>query len=351
MLMDDTVFLATSRERLIEKLYILDEFCESHGMIINESKTKFMVIHGGVRDRMPIKISSRMIEHCDQYVYLGSIFTSDGSTKSSLCARQKHYNKLVLFLRNNCDMPFVMKKKVIDAAFNAALLYGCESWLDTNLKDVEKLYVGAIKNLLAVRVTTPSDLCLIELGYPPLRALVRRRQQQFFSRMMSDRRHMTDDTLMFAIDLTQTHSEKMRECINGTLIYANIVTGAHELNNKVSSAAGTKFRTYCNINRDLSVHNVYSTYIPEHLRIAFTRVRLSSHRLRIETGRWARIPRERRLCECGTVQDEEHVLVRCPLTEPLRRRYGKAVTFPDIIDSANCEDDFRFIHDVMSSYN
>ena len=41
-------------------------------------------------------------------------------------------------------MPFVMKKKVIDAAFNAALLYGCESWLDTYLKDVEKLYVGAI---------------------------------------------------------------------------------------------------------------------------------------------------------------------------------------------------------------
>ena len=68
MLMDDTVILATSRERLIAKLYILDEFCESHGMIINESKTKFMVIHGGVRDRMPIKIGSRMIEHCDQYV-------------------------------------------------------------------------------------------------------------------------------------------------------------------------------------------------------------------------------------------------------------------------------------------
>ena len=139
-------------------------------MIINESKTKYMVIHGGVRDRMPIKISGRMIDHFDQYVDLGCIFTSDGSTKSSLCAqfvgRQKHYNKLVLFLRNICDMPTVMKKKVIDAAFNAALLYGCESWLDTYLKDVEKLYIGAIKNLLAARVTTPSDLCLIELGYP-----------------------------------------------------------------------------------------------------------------------------------------------------------------------------------------
>ena len=139
----------------------------------------------------------------------------------------------------------------------------------------------------------------------------------------------------------------MREYINGTLIYANIVTGAHELNNKGSSAAGTKFKTYCNINCDLSVHNVYCSYIPEHLRIAFTIVRLSSHRLRIETGHCARFPWEHRLCEFDTVQDEEHVLVRCPL----RCRYGKAVTFPDIMDSANCEGDFRFNHDVITCYN
>ena len=36
------------------------------------------------------------------------------------------------------------------------------------MNDVEKLYIGAIKNLLAVRVTTSSDLCLVELEYPPL---------------------------------------------------------------------------------------------------------------------------------------------------------------------------------------
>ena len=95
---------------------------------------------------------------------------------------------------------------------------------------------------------------------------------------------------------------------------------------------------------------IMSPYIPEHLRIAFTRVCLSSHRLRIDTGRWARIPRVRRLCDCGAVQAEEHVLVRCPLTETPRCRYGKAVTFPDIIDSANCVDDFGFIHDVMSDW-
>ncbi len=43
--------------------------------------------------------------------------------------------------------------------------------------------------------------------------------------------------------------------------------------------------------------------------VACTRIRLSSHRLRVETGRWDRIPFENRTCLCGAVQTEEHVLL------------------------------------------
>ena len=46
MLMDDTVIFASSRNRLIMKLNILDEYCQAYGMQMNESKTKFMVING-----------------------------------------------------------------------------------------------------------------------------------------------------------------------------------------------------------------------------------------------------------------------------------------------------------------
>ena len=44
MLMDDTVILATSRRKLEEKLNILWEYCDTHGMLVNTDKTKFMVI-------------------------------------------------------------------------------------------------------------------------------------------------------------------------------------------------------------------------------------------------------------------------------------------------------------------
>ena len=63
-----------------------------------------------------------------------------------------------------------------------------------------------------------------------------------------------------------------------------------------------------------------ATAISEQGRIASTRLRLSSHYLRVETGRWSRIPLEDRLCQCQTgIQTEEHVLLRCPLSQTLQQ--------------------------------
>ena len=46
LLMDDTIILATSRDRLKEKVEILLQFCHESGMVINQEKTKSMVING-----------------------------------------------------------------------------------------------------------------------------------------------------------------------------------------------------------------------------------------------------------------------------------------------------------------
>ena len=161
LLMDDTVIMATSRARLKEKLNLLNHFCVSYGMVVNRSKTKFMVLHGDNQDRQPLQLGDLWIDHCDRYTYLGAVFTADGSTNSAIKEhvkeRQKHFNKL-MFLNTNKDMPFIAKRKVVEPAFNAALLYGCESWVGGNYHAVNKLYMGAIRCLLGVRVTTTSHV-------------------------------------------------------------------------------------------------------------------------------------------------------------------------------------------------
>ena len=45
---------------------------------------------------------------------------------------------------------------------------------------------------------------------------------------------------------------------------------------------------------------------------AITKFRLGSHKLKIETGRWQRIPRDERLCgTCHVLGDERHCIYDC----------------------------------------
>ena len=209
MLMDDTVLIATSRERLIEKLNLLAWWCNKSGMVINEDKTQFMAFVTtvqGERDPIVLKLHHGVVRvhHCDEYKYLGAIFTSDGKVTTSLdkhcTTKQKDINKLVIFLECNKNAPFKVKKTVVDACFNASFLYGCEAWLGVKpTADMKTLYMKAIKMLLGVRQSTPNELCLIETGYPSLEAAIRQRQRQFFNKMREERHDMANDPLMFAL--------------------------------------------------------------------------------------------------------------------------------------------------------
>ena len=65
LLMDDTVLLATTREKCEEKFSVLLDFCHDFGMEINASKTKFMVINGTSEDRYPLSVGGVQVQNCD----------------------------------------------------------------------------------------------------------------------------------------------------------------------------------------------------------------------------------------------------------------------------------------------
>ena len=179
----------------------------------------------------------------------------------------------------------------------------------------------------------------------------------FFSRVVQDRAGMTDDPLMFALELTKTDNRRTYKYIEQLLMPVDYIGDALTvLRNRILNSDRTKFITYSAIKPGFLVHPVYSKaavikpFIPEHCRIAFSRLRLSSHRLRVETGRWARLPRDQRLWPCGAVQDEGHVLQDCPLVNHIRCRYSQVVIFPDILqNAANCAD-FKLIYDILSHF-
>ena len=342
MLMDDTVILATSRESLEMKLGILKDYCDEYGMQINEKKTEFMVVNGSTRDRENIVVNGMTVKHCTKYVYLGVIILENGSAASMLKAhvadKKKHLNRLIIFLSRNHDAPFFVKRKVFDAAFSSAILYGCEAWLDVSLKPLETMYMSAVRRLLDVRRSTPTLTCLIEAGIPSLEAVVRHRQSKFFQCIFDQRKDLEDsDPLMHTLSFMRQNNPVLYTNINELMqldLKCDLKSDYDQLCSKLRQSAPekTKHRLYLSMNPDLSVHPLYKRVdsahaIEDNLRISFTRIRICSHKLRSETGRWNGTPPELRLCPHCTdsVQDEEHIL-QCPATVAIRNNFDISTT-------------------------
>ena len=122
---------------------------------------------------------------------------------------------------------------------------------------------------------------------------------------------------------------------------------------RIQASQRTLATTYCQMNLELVVHPMYHSkdIIDDDFRIAFTRFRLSSHRLKIETGRWARIPHERRLCQCGAIQSEKHVLCECILVSDIRISYGNAtVDFDEFVSAPKSKQQLAMILKILDFY-
>ena len=177
-----------------------------------------------------------------------------------------------------------------------------------------------------------------------------KRQAKFFDKLITEREGLLDDPFWHVFTLIGDNS--MKRHILHIARGHRIVNVDADPKNKIASAEGTKFTTYKLINPEITPHRIYKSNthkVPEYLRISFTRMRTSSHRLRVETGRWARIHHDRRLCECNLdVQDEEHVLNNCPFVANIRQQFNLKC-FPQCLQEPDLRD-FHAIHAIVDYF-
>ena len=102
---------------------------------------------------------------------------------------------------------------------------------------------------------------------------------------------------------------------------------------ELQSSTG-KLRTYKIIKKDFKLERYL--YLPSYLRIPITRLRVSAHGLRIETGRYTlpKTPGEERVCwNCKDyIEDELHFLFNCPLYENIPVRAELLAFVPPSIE-------------------
>ncbi len=88
---------------------------------------------------------------------------------------------------------------------------------------------------------------------------------------------------------------------------------------------GNKLRTYANFKNNYNVENYLMVGLPPAYIKSIASLRLSTHGLEIERGRYYQppVPPERRVCQqcsSGTVEDETHFLFKCQKYQQQRRK-------------------------------
>ena len=176
---------------------------------------------------------------------------------------------------------------------------------------------------------------MIEAGVGNAKSYIKDRQSKFLHKLLARNNFLTSyigNFINMAIDVRCPAGVILSELKNLGPEHDFRMQSLSDAASAIEGSVSTRRFTYLALNRTLS-HNPAlnaTNNIPEFCRIAYTRIRTSSHRLRVETGRWARIPLESRLCGCGDIQTEEHVLLKCPLTLDIRSRYPNTQECADI---------------------
>lgn len=142
---------------------------------------------------------------------------------------------------------------------------------------------------------------------------------------------MEDDPLSHVIRTTLGYnyhtSRYLQDLLNNNV--NDVQIALDDLKRKLSISDSSRVQLYRSINREFTVHDIYSskTGVSELDRVSWTRLRLSAHSLAVEEGRWnrrgrGRLPMEERLCTCGQVQTERHIIEQCHRSALLRQQYG-----------------------------
>ena len=153
-------------------------------------------------------------------------------------------------------------------------------------------------------------MVLIESGFYPLQCLLIYTRQLNFIPRFQDFEETSVRKVLF--NHIQQHSKYIAHYTNLSRIYnSKEDIQSHytrllkdDINTLANSDDNYKFMLYKQFNPNLVSFTDYPL---------FTRLRLSSHSMPIETGRWRRVLRKDRLCPtCNTLGDEKHYIYTCP---------------------------------------
>lgn len=364
---DDLALISTNREGLQRQLNALGAYADRWGLTLNIPKTKVVVF---VPPRKHVKASTthfvykgEALDIVASFKYLGIELHGTQPFGSAAKRLAMSGSKALHALRRRCAELGIscpsLTIELFDSLVRPVLSYGAEVWATQFLtgsdNPCDSIHLSFLRRILGVRAGTPSVVVLAELGRFPLTVFWGKLMARFWSRLacMEDSR-LTKKAFHLSLQLAArvpaswpaAHRPWAAQAVQllgalGLPVNLQAPSTIHDaqvekamMSRQVETLAAN---TQCKIQHYVvAVRNGISldTYQPAAYlqavadrprRMRLAQLRTGSHWLRVETGRWHKLPREERVCShcnSGAVEDAEHMVFDCSHYAGVRQQFG-----------------------------
>ena len=338
---DDTLIISTSRDKFIIKCNKMLEYFKENSLKLNFDKSSYFILNPKEADRKTsLELKEGMLKYKSVQDYLGVIVTDGGVLKHDITRfiREKRSNVLVKFT-NFCSKNFLaplrIKLDVLDSCVATSLLYASETWWNYG-KEVEVIYRNGLRSALGLRSNVNNEILYIESGKYPLKCRILKQQLKFWLSIQNYCEKSPDSALKHFLDVA---NEIELPFVKWYKSLENTYGSPENCQRTLEAECRTNWKrsfdetididsrmgTYAQVNPTLCTPDYINATMFETDRQLLTRFRCGSHSLAVEKGRYSNIPRDERLCSCGTgVQTVLHCFSDCPTTRHLF--HGKEFT-------------------------
>ena len=374
---DDVILLSTTEAGLQNCISKLEKYCDDWCIEVNLVKSKVMIFNkAGKLYNCDFTYKGMSLDCVREYKYLGVLFSLSGSF--SLASSELYKKGLKAFYkiksifgstRPNSEVAF----HVFDHTIKPILTYGSEIWgscmknsrttpsLDKIYRDMhaEKLHLKYCKYVLGIHSKASNLATVGELGRFPIYNFICESISKFYLHIKGKE---PDSLLQQTLQTSkQLHKNGIRSWYSGMdsvlnelkLDEENICSVKLHLNNLYKDTWSKsieqeavikqgKLRTYA-LFKPFFQEEIYLEIVKDvQKRKCLTQLRVSAHRLEIESGRYKKKSASERLCKCcnlNAVEDEVHFLCNCSAYQNARQRFfeliiDKAPSFKTLHDSA-----------------
>ena len=349
---DDAVIFGESIEDLQGGIDTLFTYCNRWKLKLNTEKSQVMVFKKGRRSAQETwRYGNVDIKVTNIIPYLGLVISANGSFNQAQVTLAAQANKaLFTFHKNLSRFPGLTPKVVLslfDKMITPILNYASEVWGFHAAPNIERVHLKFCKSILGVKSSTQNNFIYGELNRQPMKAMRMYNIIKYWLQLVHGEISLYANQCY--INSLHELEQRPRQCWansvknlleqNGfgdawvnqgvgdrntfVLVFKNRLCDICQQTWQEELTNSTRALFYRNIKETLE----FSSYLDVVQIEALSRLIVSSHGLRIESGRWDTTvtPRERRFCvSCkNVVEDEFHFVLQCPLYSDIREKYIK----------------------------